>query len=89
MLFLGKSIVDLRCTTIEHQLREKIVGSKVSSVDTYGKNIVIRFSGGNPVRRQFWCKKGNDNNLYRFVKHFAVASHHINIRHNIWSTKIK
>src|ERR687897_895758 len=43
---LGKSIVDLRCTTIEHQLRGKIVGSKVSSIDTYGKNIVIRFSGG-------------------------------------------
>ena len=43
---LGKSVVDLRCTTIVHQLREKIVGSKVSSVDTYGKNIIIRFSGG-------------------------------------------
>jgi endonuclease-8 len=42
---LGKSIVDLRCATIEHRLREKIVGSKVLSVDTYGKNIIIHFSG--------------------------------------------
>lgn len=48
---LGKSIVDLWRTTIEHQLREKIVGSKVSSVDTYGKNIVIRFSGGVFLRK--------------------------------------
>jgi endonuclease VIII len=43
---LGKSIVDLQGKTIEHRLREKIVGSKVLSVDTYGKNIIIHFSGG-------------------------------------------
>ena len=43
---LGKSIVDLRCTAIEPRLKEKIVGSKVLSVHTYGKNIIIHFSGG-------------------------------------------
>ena len=43
---LGKSIVDLQGKTIENRLKEKIVGSKVLSVDTYGKNIIIYFSGG-------------------------------------------
>jgi endonuclease VIII len=43
---LGKSIVDLQGKAIDHRLREKIVGSKVLSVDTYGKNIIIHFSGG-------------------------------------------
>ena len=43
---LGKSIVDLQGKAIEHRLRGKIVGSKVLSVDTYGKNIIIHFSGG-------------------------------------------
>jgi endonuclease VIII len=42
---LGKSIVDLQGKTIEHHLKEKIVGSKVLAVDTYGKNIIIHFSG--------------------------------------------
>ena len=43
---LGKSIVDLQGKTIENRLKEKIVGSKVISVNTYGKNIIIYFSGG-------------------------------------------
>jgi endonuclease-8 len=43
---LGKSIVELQGKTIEHRLRERIVGSKVLSVHTYGKNIIIHFSGG-------------------------------------------
>jgi endonuclease VIII len=43
---LGKSIVDLRGKTIERDLKEKIVGSNVLSVDTYGKNIIIHFSSG-------------------------------------------
>ncbi|HEX5979048.1 MAG TPA: DNA-formamidopyrimidine glycosylase family protein [Nitrososphaeraceae archaeon] len=54
---LGKSIVDLQGKTIEHRLREKIVGSKVLSVDTYGKNIIIHFSGGIFLRNQMmWGK---------------------------------
>jgi endonuclease VIII len=43
---LGKSIVDLQNKTIENHLKEKIIGSKVLSVDTYGKNIIIHFSSG-------------------------------------------
>jgi formamidopyrimidine-DNA glycosylase len=43
---LGQPIVDVRGKTIKQNLREKIIGSKVLSVDTYGKNIIIRFSGG-------------------------------------------
>ena len=35
--FLGKSIVDLQGKTIENRLKEKIVGSKVISVNTYGQ----------------------------------------------------
>ena len=37
---LGRVIVDVRGKTIEQEqcLREKIIGSKVLSVDTYGKN---------------------------------------------------
>jgi endonuclease-8 len=42
---LGKSIVDIQGKAIEHRIREKIIGSKVLSVDTYGKNIIIHFSG--------------------------------------------
>jgi formamidopyrimidine-DNA glycosylase len=34
---LGKSIVDLQGKNIEYRLKEKIVGSKVLSVDTYAK----------------------------------------------------
>jgi endonuclease VIII len=41
---LGKSVVDLRGKTVERDLKEKIVGSNVLSVDTYGKNIIIHFS---------------------------------------------
>jgi endonuclease VIII len=36
---LGKSVVDVQGKAIEHHLREKIIGSKVLSVDTYGKNV--------------------------------------------------
>ena len=45
---LGQIIVDVRGKTIEQEqnLREKIIGSKVLSVDTYGKNIIIHFSSG-------------------------------------------
>jgi endonuclease VIII len=45
---LGQIIVDVRGKTIEQKqnVREKIIGSKVLSVDTYGKNIIIRFSSG-------------------------------------------
>jgi endonuclease-8 len=41
---VGKSIVDFRGKAIENHLKEKIIGSKVLSVDTYGKNIIIHFS---------------------------------------------
>jgi len=45
---LGRIIVDVRGKTIEQErnLREKIIGSRVLSVDTYGKNIIIHFSSG-------------------------------------------
>jgi formamidopyrimidine-DNA glycosylase len=44
----GKIIVDVWGKTIEQEqnLREKIIGSKVLSVNSYGKNIIIRFSSG-------------------------------------------
>ena len=41
---LGKSIMDLRSKTIKDDVKQKIIGSKVLSVDTYGKNILISFS---------------------------------------------
>jgi formamidopyrimidine-DNA glycosylase len=41
---LGKSIVDLRSKTIKDDVKQKIIGSKVLSTDTYGKNILISFS---------------------------------------------
>jgi formamidopyrimidine-DNA glycosylase len=45
---LGQIIVDIRGKTIEQKqnLREKIIGSKILSVNTYGKNIIIHFSSG-------------------------------------------
>ena len=41
---LGRSVVDLQCKFIKSVLKEKIIGSTVLSVDTYGKNIIIHFS---------------------------------------------
>jgi formamidopyrimidine-DNA glycosylase len=40
---LGRSVVDLQCKFIKSILKEKIIGSTVLSVDTYGKNIIIHF----------------------------------------------
>jgi endonuclease VIII len=55
---LGKSIADLQGKTIENHLKEKIIGSKVLSVDTYGKNIIIHFSGNIYLRNHMmmWGK---------------------------------
>jgi formamidopyrimidine-DNA glycosylase len=39
---LGKSIVD-QCKSTKSDLKEKVIGSTVSSVDTYGKNIILHF----------------------------------------------
>jgi endonuclease-8 len=41
---LGRSIIDLQCKSIKNDLKEKIIGSTVLSVDTYGKNIILHFS---------------------------------------------
>jgi endonuclease VIII len=41
---LGKPIIDIWCKTIKDDIKEKIIGSKALSVDTYGKNILISFS---------------------------------------------
>jgi endonuclease VIII len=55
---VGKSIVDFRGKAIENHLKEKIIGSKVLSVDTYGKNIIIHFSGNVYLRNHMmmWGK---------------------------------
>ena len=55
---VGKSIVDFRGKVIENHLKEKIIGSKVLSVDTYGKNIIIHFSGNVYLRNHMmmWGK---------------------------------
>jgi endonuclease-8 len=55
---LGKSIIDLKGKTIKSDLKEKIIGSKVLSVDTYGKNIIIVFSGNVYLRNHMmmWGK---------------------------------
>jgi endonuclease VIII len=43
---LGKTIVDIYCKTLKDNIKENIIGSKVKSIDTYGKNIVISFTSG-------------------------------------------
>jgi hypothetical protein len=43
---LGKTIVDIHCKTLKDNIKGKIIGSKVKSVDTYGKNIVISCASG-------------------------------------------
>jgi endonuclease VIII len=55
---LGKSIMDLRSKTIKDDVKQKIIGSKVLSVDTYGKNILISFSSNIYLRNHMmiWGK---------------------------------
>ena len=55
---LGKSIMDLRSKTIKDDVKQKIIGSKVLSVDTYGKNILISFSSNVYLRNHMmmWGK---------------------------------
>ena len=36
--------MDLRSKTIKYDVKQKIIGSQVLSLDTYGKNILISFS---------------------------------------------
>jgi endonuclease VIII len=43
---LGKTIVDIFFKTLKDNIKENIIGSKVKSIDTYGKNIVISFTSG-------------------------------------------
>ena len=43
---LGKTIVDIYCKTLKDNMKENIIDSKVKSIDTYGKNIVIIFTSG-------------------------------------------
>lgn len=55
---LGKSIVDLQCKSIKSDFKEKVIGSTVSSVDTYGKNIILHFSSNVYLRNHMmmWGK---------------------------------
>jgi formamidopyrimidine-DNA glycosylase len=57
-VILGKSIVDLRCKFIMNDFKEKIIGSTVLSVDTYGKNIIFHFSSNIYLRNHMmmWGK---------------------------------
>ena len=55
---LGKTIVDICCKTLKDNIKQNIVGSKVKSVDTYGKNIIISFTSGVYLRNHMmmWGK---------------------------------
>ncbi len=55
---LGKSIVDLQCKSIKSDLKEKVIGSTLLSVDTYGKNIILHFSSNIYLRNHMmmWGK---------------------------------
>ena len=55
---LGKTIVDICCKTLKDNIKQNIIGSKVKSVDTYGKNIVISFTSGIYLRNHMmmWGK---------------------------------
>ena len=55
---LGRSIIDLQCKFMKNDMREKIIGSKVLSVDTYGKNIILHFSSNIYLRNHMmmWGK---------------------------------
>ncbi len=55
---LGKPIMDIHCKTIKDDIKEKIIGSKVLTVDTYGKNILISFSSNIYLRNHMmmWGK---------------------------------
>jgi endonuclease-8 len=55
---LGRSIIDLQCKFMKKDMREKIIGSKVLSVDTYGKNIILHFSSNIYLRNHMmmWGK---------------------------------
>lgn len=55
---LGRTIVDLQCKFMKSDLKEKIIGSTVLSVDTYGKNIILHFSSNIYLRNHMmmWGK---------------------------------
>jgi endonuclease-8 len=56
---LGKTIIDIHCKTLKDNIiKSKIIGSKVKSVDSYGKNIVISFTSGVYLRNHMmmWGK---------------------------------
>src|ERR687886_2854451 len=55
---LGKTIVDICCKTLKDNIKQNIIGSKVKSVDTYGKNIIISFTSGVYLRNHMmmWGK---------------------------------
>jgi endonuclease-8 len=55
---LGRSVIDLECKFIKSVLKEKIIGSTVLSVDTYGKNIILHFSSNVYLRNHMmmWGK---------------------------------
>src|ERR671918_140250 len=55
---LGKTIVDICCKTLKDNIKQNIIGSKVKSVYTSGKNIIISFTSGVYLRNHMmmWGK---------------------------------
>lgn len=55
---LGKTIVNIQGTSIQEAIKNKVIGSKVKSVDTYGKNIILNFTRGLYLRNHMmmWGK---------------------------------
>lgn len=43
-LLVGKKVEDIYGKNIETKIKSDIVGSKISGIETFGKNIVISFS---------------------------------------------
>jgi formamidopyrimidine-DNA glycosylase len=70
---LSESIVDIKSNKLDQQMKRKILHSKIKSVKTYGKNIVIQFSSGIYLRNHMmiWGKwriydrKDFDNGIAR------------------------
>src|SRR5690349_21637345 len=70
---LSESILDIKSNKLDQQMKRKILHSKIKSVKTYGKNIVIQFSSGIYLRNHMmiWGKwriydrKDFDNSIAR------------------------
>jgi endonuclease VIII len=45
-VLVGAKIVDIYSKRIDAKIKEKILGTEVIDIETFGKNIVISFSSG-------------------------------------------